>query len=251
MASSHRSDWLTAKEEYFDALDRKHPDHPYKEQLRKWRDQILLDEAEGRARNLSSPVKTQFSEPHSNGERQYVTFDTLAAKAIGEGNETMAAQYWRELARVLKPEDRDERPWYLLAVRRADELEAKIQERRAFVIDQLERADAALKAGRPNEAVAIRAMLSEKYAQYADLSDLLGTASGPKSQVPRPGTDAAPSAPPGQAPASAPPRGFSPGPRAGPQPGRDIHPTARRSMTLPRQNRFEVPLERCVTWMPS
>ena len=90
MASSHRSDWLTAREEYFDALDRKHPDHPYKEQLQKWRDKILLDEAEGRARNLSSKVQTQFSEPHTNAERQYVSFDTLAAKAVDAGNEVAA-----------------------------------------------------------------------------------------------------------------------------------------------------------------
>ena len=87
MASSHRSDWITARDEYFDTLDRKHPDHPYKEQLRKWRDQIILDEADGRARNLSSTVQTQFSEPHTNAERQYVSFDVLATKAAGEGNE--------------------------------------------------------------------------------------------------------------------------------------------------------------------
>ena len=47
MASSHRSDWLTAREEYLDTLDHKYPDHPYKEQVRKWRDQVLLDEVEG------------------------------------------------------------------------------------------------------------------------------------------------------------------------------------------------------------
>ena len=186
MASPHRSDWLTAQEEYLDTLDHKYPGHPYSEQIQKWRDQILLDEAEGRARNLSSPVKTSFSEPHSNSERQYVSFDTLATKAATEGNDALALTYWREMARLVKADDREERPWHLLALERAAKLEAGMQERRAFVIDQLARADAALRAGRPNESVTIRAMLMENYSQYTDLADLLGTS----LQTPRPGAGA-------------------------------------------------------------
>ena len=50
MASTHRSDWVNAQEFYLDELDQKHPDHPYKDQVRKWRDKILLDDAENRAR---------------------------------------------------------------------------------------------------------------------------------------------------------------------------------------------------------
>jgi eukaryotic-like serine/threonine-protein kinase len=186
MASSHRSDWLTAQEEYLDPLDHKHPGHPYSEQVQKWRDQILLDEAEGRARNLSSPVKTSFTEPHTDGERQYVSFDTLATRAAAEGNDLLALTYWREMARLIKPDDREERKWHLLALKRATELEARMQERRAFVIDQIARGDAATRAGRPNESVAIRAMLMEKYSQYTDLADLLG----PPPQTPRSGTAA-------------------------------------------------------------
>ena len=72
------------------------------------------------------------------------------------------------------------------ALERATELEARMQERRAFVIDQIARADAAMRAGRPNESVAIRAMLMEKYSQYTDLTDLLG----PPPQTPRSGTAA-------------------------------------------------------------
>ena len=194
MASPHRSDWLTAQEEYLDTLDHKYPGHPYSEQIQKWRDQILLDEAEGRARNLSSPVKTSFSEPHSNSERQYVSFDTLATKAANEGNDAQALTYWREMARLVKADDREERPWHLLALERAAKLEAGMQERRAFVIDQLARADAALRAGRPNESVTIRAMLMENYSQYTDLADLLGSS----LQTPRPGAGAVVPTHPGQ-----------------------------------------------------
>ena len=140
MASTHRSDWLTAQEEYLDTLDKKHPGHVYAEQVQKSRDQILLDEAEGRARNLSSPVKTLFSEPHTDGERQFVSFDTLASRATAEGNDALAVTYWKEMARLIKPDDREERKWHLLALKRSTELEKQMQERRAFVQDQLDRA---------------------------------------------------------------------------------------------------------------
>src|SRR5208337_310698 len=170
----------------------------------KWRDQILLDEAEGRARNLSSPVKTSLSEPHTDGERQYVSFDTLASKAAAEGNDALAATYWREMAQLIKPDDREERKWHLLALQRATKLEAQMQERRAFVIDKLARANAALQAGRPTESVTIRAMLRENYGQFADLADLLG----PPPETPPPGTVAPASAVPpahqGEAPAPTP-----------------------------------------------
>jgi serine/threonine-protein kinase len=206
MASPHRSDWLTAQEEYFDTLDHKHPGHPYSEQIQKWRDQIQLDEAESRARNLSSPVKTSFSEPHNNGERQYVSFDTLAAKAVAAGNDAEAKSYWTEMARVLKADDRDERKWHLLALKRDAELEARMQERRNFVIDQLARADASMQAGRPNEAMAIRAMLMEKYSHYTDLADLLG----PQLHSPSPADPAPDSTPPSSAPGAREPTQTSP-----------------------------------------
>ena len=136
-----------------------------------------------------------------------------------------ALTYWREMARVLKPDDRDERPWYLLALRRAQELETRIEERRAFVFDQLARADAALQAGRPNEAVTIRAMLKDKYSHYTDLADLLGHP--PVRSRNAPATEAGPARP--QIPAShggvhnlhhqTSPDGSMP------DPGRDIGPT--------------------------
>ncbi|MGO9596652.1 MAG: serine/threonine-protein kinase [Isosphaeraceae bacterium] len=179
MASSHRSDWINAQEEYLDVLDRKHPDHPFKSDVRKWRDRIALDEANGRAKVLDSPVHTQLSEPRTNTERHYVSFSTLAAKASAEGNDTQAAELWREMARLMGPDDREERKWHLLANRRAEEIESRMREQRSFVVDQIARADEALQAGRPSEAVAIRAMLKEKYGQYTDLADLLGTRPAP------------------------------------------------------------------------
>ena len=73
---------------------------------------------------------------------------------------------------VLKPEDKDERQWYLLALHRAEQLEAAIRDRRQFVETQLRLADEAIRAGRPNQAIAIRSKLVEQYAGYTDLADL-------------------------------------------------------------------------------
>jgi serine/threonine-protein kinase len=207
MASPRRSDRITARDEFLDPLDQRYPDHPYREQTRKWRDEIILEDAEGRAKTLSSPVKIPpLTDPQNNPERQYVSFDVLAAKATSEGNERMAAMYWQEMAKVLKADDPDERPWYLLALKRASELETRIRERRAFVVEKLQRADAALQAGRPNEYLEIRSMLFDKYGRYSDLSDLLGASPGaqpPESGHPNtsPESGPVPASPPATSPA--------------------------------------------------
>jgi serine/threonine-protein kinase len=213
MESSHRSDWIMAQEDYVDPLERRFADHPYKDDVQRWRERIDLDEAEGRARNLSSKVKTPFSEPHTDGENKYVAFDTLASKAEQEGNEAGAMSYWREMARVLKADDRDDRKWVLLANKRANELETRIRERRDFVIDQLKRAESALQGGRPTESVAIRAMLKDKYGHYTDMYDLLGPpasaspSEGAPTNSPTPAASPSPSTDPakGQQPLSSSP----------------------------------------------
>ena len=173
MESTRRSDRLTALEEFIDPLDQRFPNHPYKEQTQAWRDLIALDDAESRSKMLESTTPSPFSEPKTNGERHYVAFFSLASKAAAAGREDLAARYWREMADTLKADDPDDRKWILLSKKRADELESKIKERRAFVEEQLRRADAAFRGGRPNEAVTIHAMLNEKFGRYADLADLL------------------------------------------------------------------------------
>ena len=42
MASSKRTDWHEARDEYLDKLDQRFPNHPYREQIQKWRDKIAL-----------------------------------------------------------------------------------------------------------------------------------------------------------------------------------------------------------------
>ena len=64
-----------------------------------------------------------------------------------------------------------------------------------------------MRAGRPNEAVTIRATLKETYSQYPDLADLLGPppqTSRPGTVAPRPSLPHAPRRRPPQTPPEAP-----------------------------------------------
>jgi serine/threonine-protein kinase len=194
MATGSSSDRITARDEYLDPLDRRFPDHPYKAKTQEWRDIILLEEAERRAKTLSSQVKLPpMTEPQNDSEFKYVTYDSLATKAAADGNELMAANAWKEMAGQISDKGPEERKWHLLAVKRAEQLETKIRERRANVIDMLRRAEAALLAGRPNEAVSIRATLNETYGRYTDLADLLGPA--PAAKPPAANQQSSPVAP--------------------------------------------------------
>ena len=172
MESSRRADWLIAMREYIEPLDRRFPDHPHREQTQAWRDQIALDEAEGRSKLLASPVKTRFSEPQTNGERQFIMFNELATKAEAEGDELTAQRIWREMSATVNADDPDDRKWFLLANKRADELAGRIQERRAFVETQLRRAANAYRTGRTSDAMAIQTMLRDRYSHFTDLADL-------------------------------------------------------------------------------
>lgn len=197
MESPQRSDWLIAMRDYIEPLDRRFPDHPYREETQAWRDQIALDEAEGRAKLLASPVQTRFSEPNTEGERQFIAFNALASKAEAEGDELTAQRCWAEMSATVNADDPDERKWFLLANKRANDLAVRIQERRAFVEAQLRKAAAAYRMGRTNDAMTIQAMLQERYSHFTDLADLFGSVPQaaedhePKSE-PEPETEAKP-----------------------------------------------------------
>ena len=180
MASTHRSDWIKARDEYFDQLDRRFPDNPYREQGARWRDKILLDEAESRSVYLGADRVTVINQPNTNAERLFVLINGVATEASKRGDDLAALQQWKDMAAKLKPDDKDDRPWYLLALHRAEQLENAIRDRRQFVETQLRLADEADRTGRPNQAITIRSKLVDQYAGYTDLADLFpGTAAQP------------------------------------------------------------------------
>ena len=96
----------------------------------------------------------------------------LAAGASSRGDDLTAIRQWQELAEQLKPDDPDERKWYLLALHRVEQLENAIKDRRQYVEKQLELAEAAFH-GRPTRGGdAIKSKLVEQFSRYTDLADL-------------------------------------------------------------------------------
>ena len=183
MESSRRADWIEARKSYIDPLDRDFPNHPYREQTRAWRDRILLDEVGERARRLESPVHTRFTEPQTTGEHEYVEAYTLASEASGRGDDLAAIQYWEEMANRLKPDDAEQRPWALLARKRAEDVRKAIAERREIVKRQLNDAERARRLGETLKALTIQAHIMEHYGRYGDVADLLERAGLKPSQT--------------------------------------------------------------------
>ena len=149
MASTRRSDWKTARDEYIQDLDDRFPDHPYQQQTREWRDKILLEDAEKRGENLASGLNISFTKPSNDTERKFVIANQSAAKFAESGDELGAVAIWQkmadQLAEAAKPHkngDPEERQWYLLALRRVVELDNRIKDRREFVETQREAANA-------------------------------------------------------------------------------------------------------------
>jgi serine/threonine protein kinase len=172
MASQSRSDWDRALNDCIIPLDERFADHPYREQTRKWRDKILLDEAEKRAGYLTSGLKISFSEPANDAERKFVIAHELATGASSRKDDLTAIHLWRGLAEQVNANVPEERKWHLLASSRVQQLENAINDRHQYIEKQLQLADAAFQAGRVEESVAIRKKLVEQFSQYTDLSDL-------------------------------------------------------------------------------
>jgi serine/threonine-protein kinase len=169
MSSSKRSDWVTARDEYLEKLDERFPDHPYREQTRKWRDKIALEDAERRAGFLNGPLPT---EPANTAERAFKIANAVAVEATRRNDDLGALEQWRKLAEVLKTDDPDDRGWHLLALRRAEGLDNAIKDRRQIVLKLMDDAEVAFRAGRTKEATAIKNKLIDDYSRYTDLSDL-------------------------------------------------------------------------------
>jgi hypothetical protein len=178
---------MTARDDYLDQLDQRFPNNPYRDQIRKWRDKIMLDDAENRAKVLLSGVKVSFTDPKTNAERQFIVFHELADGASSRHDDPTAVRQWQELAKLLKADDPEERPWYLLALSRADKLEHDMADRRQSILKQFELAEAAYNSGRFDESATIKRKLVEQYTGYTDLADIFPPVqivppSEPKSQ---------------------------------------------------------------------
>lgn len=210
MASKDRHDWYTARDEYIGPLDRRFPNHPHKSQTAAWRDQIITTDTEARARTLASPVQTALSRPQNQNEQRFVEFHARATAAEKAKDDLRAAEIWDEMAAQLRAGDPEERPWYLLATKRAGESRKVVEERQALVKRLVEEVAKAEDEGRPAEAQALRNRVLTQYGAFVDVARLLEL---PIGGPPSPGT---PAPPPPEKPAE---DGHSTGVRPGPPGG--------------------------------
>lgn len=197
MASELRADWIYARERYLDPLDRRFPDHPYQEDVRGWRDKILLGDVERRARILESPGLTGTPEPRNPGEAEFLR--TLTAnKADVQNDQFETAEIrWREMAGRLDSTSDDERAWHLLALQRADELRARRELRRRDLRALLDEAAAAFEVGRYDRAAEIHARIVRDHEAHADVSDLVAEAMSFRENVTIPSPPPDPATPAG------------------------------------------------------
>jgi len=175
MASTRRADWVTARDDYLNPLDERFPNNPFKEQTQKWRDKILLEDAESRGRNLASGLDTSFTRPSNDAERKFVIANALAGQASSRRDDFGAIRQWRELADQVKADDPDQRQWHLLALHRIEQLENAIKDRRQYVEKQIQNAEAAFNGGRFEQEEMIWKELKEQFSRYTDLADLAET----------------------------------------------------------------------------
>jgi serine/threonine-protein kinase len=172
MAGKSRTDWLLARRDYIDELERRYPDHPYKADVRQWLDRILLDQAQSRSRYLENPNLTAVTEPKNEAEAAFVRVFRAAEKDKEDGRDDEALTKWRALAGALKA-DENERGLFLLAQQRADALESVMAGRRKGVVAALLQAQAAEQSGRAAVAAEIRAEVLRQYGHFQHLADLL------------------------------------------------------------------------------
>jgi eukaryotic-like serine/threonine-protein kinase len=168
--------------------------------MARWRDKILFAEAGRRAEYLTAPVKTGFSGPMNDAERNFVIAHTAATVASQHRDDKGAVDQWKKLAAKLNRDDPEDRKWYLLALHRVDQVERTIRDRRRLVEEQIRFADELRGARRTDAAMGIINKLREQYKDYTDLADVFAALPAQPAAGPAPPGSAPPPGPEGAAP---------------------------------------------------
>jgi serine/threonine-protein kinase len=180
MASTDPTDWIRARDEYLEPLDRRFPKHPYKEKTEAWRDDIDTRDAKRRALVLEQRNMTGFSNPQNDAEVLFVGTFTEATAAFKLHHEEDAERLWRKMEGLLDRNGREYRGWVLLARSRADELARRIQERRKTVSDllagtKIPENQAGSESARRFAIVKLRDIV-DRFEAYPDVADLVDQA---------------------------------------------------------------------------
>jgi len=175
MASEHRSDWERARDRYLDPLDRRFPTSKHHAESRAWRDRLDLSRALDRAVYLETPHPTPINKPANAGEESYVQYFSLASEASKKHDDLQAIHWWEEMAKIRKKDENDPelRRWYLIALKRSEDLKSTVEQRRQLVTSLLEQLNKARLGNRPVEAATITSQILNAYGDYTDVADLL------------------------------------------------------------------------------
>jgi hypothetical protein len=146
MESGRRADWRRAEQQYMAPLDRRFPDHPYKEQLSAWRDKIALNDASERALRLEGTGLG--SRPLNVAEEFYQSTERATRPFLEREQPGLAWGEWdRYVAQLEQRADPDERGWLLLGSQKKAELEAMASTRRESAARLVDRAKELATAG--------------------------------------------------------------------------------------------------------
>ena len=180
MASEKRDDWITARDEYLDPLDRRFPQHPYREKTEGWRDKLDLSDSERRALVLEQVNLTGFSKPKTEGEDLYQNMYKEVEAALRRKDDREAAKLWRSLEKQLARENRQDRGWALLAKAKAEAVEKVVERRRQTVEGLMSQAIIAPQfAGSELAHKASRKILQDvvdRFGDYPDVADYVAQA---------------------------------------------------------------------------
>jgi serine/threonine-protein kinase len=170
MATDDPGEWKIAEQNYVDELDRRFPNHKYKEQTERWHDQIALDRATRRATVLEKKGIGIVTEPKNEGEKLYKSvFDTIT-DTPGNLKEAAGLQGWQNMADLLKSsKDPVLRGWKLLAQGRIAEINEK-RAKRSSELENLEtRAKVAIAVQNFDTAIARLEEIGSQFAEYPEL----------------------------------------------------------------------------------
>jgi len=152
MASEDYSDWLQAMNRFVEPLERRFPEHVYKEDVTKWRDQVALTAAERRAMVLDRSTIAAIVKADGPAEEFYIKARDLAALPSKENLYPEVAGCWVRLAEAIKPiesKDKNARGWILLADKRATEAKNKWTTETNSVLEKFRKWQQAKQFGSP------------------------------------------------------------------------------------------------------
>jgi hypothetical protein len=152
MASEDYSDWLQAMNRFVEPLERRFPEHAYKEDVSKWRDQVALTAADRRAMVLDRSTIAALVKADGPAEDLYVKARDLAVLPTKENLYQELAGCWIRLAEALKPiesKDKNARGWILLADKRATDAKNKWTTETDSVLEKFRKWQQAKQFGSP------------------------------------------------------------------------------------------------------